>query len=98
MATPIADLFPAGTFDDEPEFPGFIALLLIPGVSFLYGLVVRSTSGRSATLWIERVILGRLPAYNAINRLTTGFLEADGKGVRTAVLTNSEDEREIVYL
>jgi uncharacterized membrane protein len=97
VATPIADLFPAGTFDDL-EFPGVIALLLILGVSFLFGLLVRSRAGRSSSLWIERVILGRLPAYKAIKRLTTGFLEAEEKGVRTAVLTNSEDEREIVYL
>jgi uncharacterized membrane protein len=97
VATPIADLFPAGTFDDL-EFPGVIALLLILGVSFLFGLLVRSRAGRSSTLWIERVLLGRLPAYKAIKRLTTGFLEAEEKGVRTAVLTNSEDEREIVYL
>ena len=40
-ATAIADLFPAGTFDDEPGFPGVIALLLIPGVSFLFGIIVR---------------------------------------------------------
>jgi len=97
VATPIADLFPAGTFDDL-EFPGVIALLVILGVSFLFGLGVRSRIGRSSGLWIERVMLGRLPGYTAIKSLTTGFLEADEKGVRTAVLTNSENEREIVYL
>jgi len=97
VATPIADLFPAGTFDDL-EFPGVIALLLILGVSFLFGLLVRSRAGRSSKLWTERVLLGRLPGYKAIKHLTTGFLEAEEKGVRTAVLTNSEDEREIVYL
>jgi uncharacterized membrane protein len=97
VATPIADLFPAGTFD-HLEFPGVIALLLILSVSFLFGLGIRSRTGRSAGLWFERVILGRLPAYTAIKRLTTGFLEAGEKGVRAAVLTNSEDEREIVYL
>lgn len=97
VATPIADLFPAGTFDDL-EFPGVLALLLLLGVSFLIGLGVRSRTGRTAGLWIERVILGRLPAYTAIKRLTKGFLEAGENGVRAAVLTNSEDEREIVYL
>ena len=97
VATPIADLFPAGTFDGL-EFPGVLALLLLMGVSFLIGLGVRSRTGRTAGLWIERVILGRLPAYTAIKRLTKGFLEAGENGVRAAVLTNSEDEREIVYL
>ena len=43
-------------------------------------------------------MLCRLPGYTAIKSLTTGFLEADDKGVRTAVLINSENEREIVYL
>jgi uncharacterized membrane protein len=97
IATPIADLFPKGTFDEE-EFPEIIALILLFGVSFLIGLGMRSETGRNVGQWIETKILGRLPAYHALKSLIGGFSEAEGKRVRTAVMTNSEDDREIVYV
>ena len=39
LATPIADLFPKGTFDQVTS-PVIIALILIVGVSFLIGLEI----------------------------------------------------------
>ena len=98
LATPIADLFPGGTFD-KIEFPVIVGLILILGVSFLIGLGLRSETGRGLGRWIERTLLGRLPAYNALKRLTTGFAEAGKNGAfRAAVLTSSDGEREIVYV
>jgi uncharacterized membrane protein len=61
LATPIADLFPKGTFDNlTTPFP--IAVILIVGVSFVIGLALRVEIGRSLGDWIERKVLGRLPA------------------------------------
>ena len=98
LATPIADLFPGGTFD-KIEFPVIVGLILILGVSFLIGLGLRSETGRGLGRWIERTVLGRLPAYKALKSLTTGFAEAGKDGAfRAAVLTSSDGDREIVYV
>ena len=57
LATPIADLFPKGTFD-RINAPFLIALILIVGASFLFGLALRSMTLRRCGLWIERSVLG----------------------------------------
>jgi len=41
LATPIADLFPKGTFD-QVKMPVVIGIILIVGASFLFGLALRS--------------------------------------------------------
>ena len=98
LATPIADLFPKGTFG-KVEFPVILGLILILGVSFLTGLGLRSEKGRGLGRWIERTLLGRLPAYNALKRLTTGFAEAGKDGAfKAAVFTSSDGGREVVYV
>ena len=45
IATPIADLFPQGTFD-EAKFPVILALLLLIGTSFLIGLWLHSKTAK----------------------------------------------------
>ena len=98
LATPIADLFPKGTFE-EINHPVAMGLILIMGVSFVIGLALRSESGRRLGRWIERTVLGRLPAYKALKNLTTGFTEAGKDGAfKTAVLNSPGGEREIVYI
>jgi uncharacterized membrane protein len=98
LATPIADLFPPGTFD-KVEFPVILGLILILGVSFLIGLGLRSEKGRSLGRWIERTVLGRLPAYSALKRLTSGFAEAGKDGAfKAAVMTSADGVRELVYV
>ena len=98
LATPIADLFPEGTFG-KVEFPVIVGLILILGVSFVIGLGLRAKLGRKLGGWIERTVLDRLPAYSALKNLTTGFSEAcrDG-GFKAAVLTSSDGEQEVVYV
>jgi uncharacterized membrane protein len=98
LATPIADLFPKGTFE-KVEFPVILGLILILGVSFLIGLGLRSEKGRSLGRWIERTVLGRLPAYKALKRLTSGFAEAGKDGAfRAAVLISDDGERQLAYV
>ena len=98
VATPIADLFPKGTFE-EVEFPVIVGLILIFGVSFLIGLGLRSEKGRGLGRWVERTFFDRLPGYNALKSLTTGFAETGKKGAfRAAVMTSSDGERELVYV
>ncbi|MEJ2286213.1 MAG: hypothetical protein P8X85_21775 [Desulfobacterales bacterium] len=98
LATPIADLFPKGTFD-EINHPVVMGLILIMGVSFVIGLALRSESGRRLGLWIERTVLGRLPAYKALKNLTTGFTDSGKDGAfKTAVLNSTGGDREIVFI
>jgi len=98
LATPIADLFPEGTFG-KVEFPVILGLILILGVSFVIGLGLRAELGRRSGRWIERTVFDRLPAYKALKSLTTGFAEAGKDGAfRAAVLTSSDGERELAYV
>ena len=98
LATPIADLFPKGTFD-EADFLVLIALFLIVGASFLIGLALRFSIGRRLGDWIGRNILDRLPVYNVLKQLTMGFVHTeDGAAFRPAVLSSPDGERELAYL
>ena len=98
LATPIADLFPKGTFD-RVNTPVLMALILIVGASFLFGLALRSVSLRRLGLWIERMVLGRMPLYDAVKSLSRGLVGAkEDTAFRSAVLHSADGEREIVYV
>ena len=56
LATPIADLFPKGVFD-QAKAPVLIALILIVSVSFLLGLALRSAALSRLGDWIEHTVL-----------------------------------------
>ena len=98
MATPIADLFPKGTFD-KVKAPVVIAIMLIAGASFVFGLALRSENLRRFGLWIERTLIGRLPLYGAVKSLSRGLAGAKEDNVfQPAVLTSANSEKEIVYV
>jgi uncharacterized membrane protein len=98
LATPIADLFPKGTFD-QIKSPVLMALILIVGVSFLIGLVLRSETGRRLGGWIERTVFGHLPVYKALKSLTTGFAKTGKEGAfRPAVMISPNGDRELAYV
>jgi uncharacterized membrane protein len=98
LATPIDDLFPEGTFG-KVEFPVIFGLVLTLGLSFVIGLGLRAKIARRSGRWFERTVLDRLPAYNALKSLTTGFAEAGKDGAfKAAVLTSSDGDREVVYV
>ena len=98
LATPIADLFPQGTFD-QVNAPVLLGLILIVGASFLFGLALRSTILRGFGLWIERTLLGRLPLYTAVKNLSRGLVGAkDETAFRPGVLRSPDGDRAIVYV
>jgi uncharacterized membrane protein len=98
LATPIADLFPEGTFD-RINMPVLIALILLVGASFLFGLTLRSMTLRRLGLWIERAVLGRLPLYTAVKSLSRGLVGAkEDAAFRPALLHSPDGVREIVYV
>ena len=97
LATPIADLFPKGTFG-EVKMPVLLAVMLIVGVSFIFGLALRSSLLRLFGLWMENKTLGHLPIYKAVKSLSRGLAGAKEDGVfKPAILTSSDGSREIVY-
>jgi uncharacterized membrane protein len=99
LATPIADLFPEGTFD-EVAHPVFWALVLLVAVSFVIGLALRAALLRRLGAWVERDLLGRVPLYPVVKRLSRGLLAGpeDAEAFRPALLESSADEWEVVYV
>jgi len=98
MASPIADLFFPGRFEDI-ESPILIAIPLLIGISFILGLIMLSDSGRRFGNWIERIIFGRVPGYNAIKSLTKGFTDSQHESsFKPALLKSAEGEKEFVYI
>ena len=74
-------------------------MILILGFSFVIGLGLRAKIARRSGRWIERTVLDRLPAYNALKSLTTGFAEAGKAGAfRVALLVSADGEREFIYV
>jgi uncharacterized membrane protein len=98
LATPIADLIFPGHFE-ETEFPVLVALVLLVLISFILGLLMLSDIGRRFGNWIERIILGKVPGYNAIKSLTKGFTSSqDNSSFKPALLKSADGEKEFVYI
>jgi uncharacterized membrane protein len=98
LATPIADLFPADTFEDLSE-PAVVAAVLILLASFLLGLATKLAVARKFGAWVEANTIGRLPLYRAIKSLTSRFeaLEDQG-GFRPALVRGPGDQYDLAYL
>jgi len=98
IATPIADLFPEGTFD-KIAHPVVIAIMLIVGVSFLLGLLMRISWSRRIFEWFERRVLAPIPGYSAIKGLTYSFGKSSAsQSFKPALLVTVNGQREIIYL
>ena len=98
LATPIADLFPEGTFDTIAS-PTLVAILLIVAVSFLLGLIMLAGPGRALGLWVERKVLMPLPGYRVVKSLTRSLGNVDGEeSFKPALLRSGDGSREIIYV
>lgn len=87
MATPIADLFPAGVFDNLTA-PGVIAILLIVGTSFILGLAARSAWLSSIGRNIENTILNRVPMYRMLKIISSALIDSSAGDVKPALITD----------
>lgn len=85
MATPIADLFPAGTFD-RLTTPGPVALVLIIGASMVTGLAARAPSIRSAGGHIEALILYKVPMYRMLKVISSSLLDTETGDIKPALV------------
>ena len=88
MATPIADLFPAGVFENLTA-PSAIALLLIAGTSFVLGLAARSAWLSSAGLKIEHAVLNRVPMYRMLKVISSALIDTDSGDVKPALVKDN---------
>jgi uncharacterized membrane protein len=98
IATPIADLFPAGTFDHIRETE-IIAVLLIVAVAFFFGLLSKIKAGRVLGHAIEKHTLYKFPMYRMLKSLVSAFLDLESeKSFKPALLENSDGDMEPVYI
>jgi uncharacterized membrane protein len=85
MATPIADLFPKGPFEDLAA-PGLVAVLLIVGVSFVLGLAARSYILIRIGRQIENSILEKVPMYRMLKIMSSALIDSDASEVVPALV------------
>jgi uncharacterized membrane protein len=98
LATPIADLFPAGTFE-KVELPVVIAVLLIVAASFVFGLALRSEFLRRVGRAVDDRLLRRLPLYRAIQSLSRGLVSSeDDAAFQSGLLRSPEGDLQVVYV
>ncbi len=87
IAKPIAALFP------DSQVAGvavatIVAALVLLLISFLAGLVARTTPGRRLTNWFEESLLGNLPQYRMVKTMAEGLTQVeDASGIQPALVS-----------
>ena len=97
MATPIADLFPAGVFDNLTA-PGVIAILLIVGASFILGLAAKSAWLSSIGRNIENTILNRVPMYRMLKIISSALIDSSAGDVKPALIMDGSGGGDPCYV
>ena len=98
IATPIADLFPTGTFDHVRETE-IIAALLILGAAFSLGLLSKIKTGRAIGRGIEKYTLNKIPMYQMMKSLVGAFLNLkDEESFKPAFIENDSGDLEPCYV
>ena len=75
--------FLPGDFLESDEDPLFMAVILLVGFSFLFGLGIRSITLKSTAVRFESSILSRLPMYKSVKKLSRGLMGIKEAGVFT---------------
>lgn len=98
IATPIADLFPAGTFDHVKETE-IIAVLLIMGLAIILGVLSKLKAGQVLGHSIEKHTLYKIPMYRMLKSLVGAFLNLETEdSFKPALLENGVGDMEPVYV
>jgi uncharacterized membrane protein len=98
FATPIADLFPQGTFREE-DATEIIAVILIVLAALTLGIIWSIKPSRIAGEWIEDRTLNKVPMYRMLKSLVAAFLNLeDGKSFKPASLKHEDGSLEPVYV
>ncbi len=98
IATPIADMFPAGTFDHVKETE-IIAVLLIMGLAIILGVLSKLKAGQVLGRSIEKHTLYKVPMYRMLKSLVGAFLNLETEdSFKPALLENANGDMEPVYV
>ncbi len=98
IATPIADLFPLGTFDHVNETT-ILAVLLIAGVAILLGILSKLKAGQMLGHSIEKHTLFKIPMYRMLKSLVGAFLNLESEtSFKPAFLENDAGDLEPAYV
>jgi uncharacterized membrane protein len=98
VATPIADLFPVGTFDHIKETE-ILAALLILGTAFALGVLSKIKAGRAMGRGIEKYSLNKIPMYRMLKSLVGAFLNLENEeSFKPAFINNSSGDLEPCYV
>ncbi len=98
IATPIADLFPLGTFDHVKETE-IIAVLLIAGLAIFLGILSKLKAGQVLGHSIEKHTLFKIPMYRMLKSLVGAFLNLESEeSFKPALLENDSGDMEPAYI
>ena len=98
IATPIADLFPPGTFDHVRETE-ILAVLLIAGLAILLGILSKLKAGQVLGHSIEKHTLYKIPMYRMLKSLVGAFLNLESEtSFKPALLENNTGDMEPAYV
>jgi uncharacterized membrane protein len=98
VATPIADLFPPGTFDHVKETE-ILAVLLIMGLAIFVGILSKVKAGQVLGHSIEKHTLYKIPMYRMLKSLVGAFLNLESEtSFKPAFLENNTGDLEPAYV
>lgn len=98
IATPIADLFPVGSFNHVRQTE-ILAVLLIVGSAIFLGVLSNIRMGRALGRGIEKYSLNKVPMYRMLKSLVGAFLELESEhSFKPAMLENVSGDMEPVYV
>lgn len=97
MATPIADLFPKGVFDNLTA-PGVVATFLIVGTSFVLGLAARFAWLSNIGHNIEKSILNRVPMYRMLKIISSALIDSESGDVKPALIKDGSGGGDPCYV
>lgn len=98
VATPIADLFPLGTFDHVKETE-ILAILLIIGAAVFIGILSKVKAGKALGHAIEKHTLYKIPMYRMLKSLVGAFLNLESEqSFKPALIENGAGDLEPAYV
>lgn len=97
MATPIADLFPAGVFDKQTA-PAVVAVILLVGASFILGLAARSALINRLGRQFEGGVLDKVPMYRMLKIISSALIDAEKSDVSPAIISDGSGGGDPCYV
>jgi uncharacterized membrane protein len=99
IATPIVRLLPKGSWVDTPLLKELVAVALLVGASFLFGILLRASFVRGAVKRVENNTLNRLSFYSVLKNLVSAAVQRESsRGFRPAMLLLSEGMQRPAYV